>query len=104
MSFPYEAVALRRGEHIVRLIEVAGCRGAAARAERHQQLAVRTELEHLIPSGCAWRWTGQRVGCRSLRTRGVVLTVGDPDVAIAIDEDSVREDQQSRAEALHEVS
>src|SRR5438105_5761960 len=34
------------------------------------------------------------------RARRVVLVVGDPDVAVAIDEDAVRADEESRAETF----
>jgi hypothetical protein len=104
MSLGHEDGAVRCDQHVVRLVEVAGCCCTSARAERHQELAVRAELEHLVAPGCTRRRTGEGIGRRSLRTRGVILAVGDPHVAIAIDEDAVREHQQSRAEALHELS
>jgi hypothetical protein len=104
VAFGHEDGAVGRDEHVIRLVEVAGRGRAAARAKRHQQLAVRTELEDLAAARGAGRRTGQRVCLRALRTRRVVLTVGHPYVAVAIDEDAVRKEQQPGAEALHELS
>src|SRR5262249_44508896 len=90
--------------HIVRLIEVARRCGTATRAERHQELSVWTELEYLIASRGAWGRTKQCVGRGSLRARRIVLAVGDPHVAVAVDEDAVREEEQPCTKALHEVA
>src|SRR5215207_8337209 len=71
-------LAVRRDEHVVRLIEEAGIgtTRSASGAERHEQLAVRTELVDLMPR-------------RRIRWRRVAAkragAVGNPDVAVAVD-------------------
>src|SRR3989442_4077163 len=118
MALGHEDDAVGRHDHVVRLIEVVGVGGAARLAERQQQLAVGTELEHLM----ALRRTRQRSRAAlrraasasvaltaasaspARRKRRVVLTVGHPHVALAVDEDAVREDQHPVAEALHELA
>src|SRR5439155_15103959 len=60
MAFGDEDVSVRRDEHVVRLVEESRRRGAAARAERHQERAVWTELENLVPLRGARRWTEER--------------------------------------------
>ena len=57
--------------------------GAATRlAERHQELAVGTELENLMTLRCARCGSGA-IACRSgdAVARSIVLPVGHPDVA-----------------------
>ena len=94
------------------LEEVVGSRRAARLAERQQHLAVRAELDHLVSLGAAGgrshrKRRGRRARRRSgaaRRTRRVVLAVDDPDVAVAIDGDAVREDDEAGAEALDQLS
>ena len=106
MPFGDEDVAVGRGHDVVGLIEVAGIGRAARCAERHQQLAVRTELEYLVTFGRARRRPSATAppGSAARVPRRVVLAVGHPDVAVAIDVHAVREDQQPGAEALDERS
>ena len=56
VAFGDEDIAVRRRDDVVRLVEVVGSRGASRFAERHQQLAVRAELEDLMSP----RRTGRR--------------------------------------------
>src|SRR5437660_11007483 len=63
VPFGDEDIAVRCDEHVVRLIEEAGRGRTAARAKRHQELPVRTELEHLV----ALRRTGGRTEQRVRR-------------------------------------
>src|SRR5206468_11403777 len=55
--------AVRRGDDVVRLIEIIGRRGAARLAERQQHFAVGAELVHLVPRGRA-RTRTDRTGGR----------------------------------------
>ena len=74
-------IAVGRGDDIGRLVEM--CRAAAGnagRAKPHQHLAVRRQLDDLLPF-------------RPVLAR---LRVGHPDVAVAIDVQSVRKDEQAR--------
>src|SRR3989442_15420578 len=118
MALGHEDVAVGRHDHVVRLIEVVGVGGAARLAERQQQLAVGTELEFLMAlrrsrqrSRAALRRAASAFAALTAasasaarRKRRVVLTVGHPHVALAVDEDAVREDQHPLAEALHELA
>src|SRR5262249_51119322 len=113
-----EDVAVRRGDDVVRLIEIIRRRGAARLAERQQHFAVGAELVYLIAVRCARTRTdraGRRFAARATaalaaatgaarRNGRVVLAVGHPHVAVAIDVDAVREDQQARAETPHELA
>ena len=80
MAVADEDVAVRRdqngGRHVERVGAVAG---HARLAERHQHLAVLIELEHLVALA---------VPARILAVGP--FTVGDPDVAVAVDVDPVR--------------
>ena len=59
--------------------------GDARLSQTHQDLALRAELEHLVPLGA---------GLISNR-------VGHPDVAIAIDMEAVRQHEESGAKFAH---
>ena len=89
MAVADEDVAVRRdqdgGRHIERVGAVASHAGLA---ERHQDLAVLTELEHLVALAVSPRILA--VGA---------FTVGDPDVAVAVDVDPVRPDEHAGAES-----
>jgi hypothetical protein len=129
VAFRDEDVAVRCDEYVVRLVEVVGLAGAAALAERQQQLAVGTELEDLMALCRSWRrrrppLPAAAAAARRLfaaTTRGlcgasavaaapacgrrrVILPIGQPHVPLAIDEDAVRKDQHPLAETLHELS
>jgi hypothetical protein len=111
VSFRDEDVAVRCDEHVIWLIEVVGFRRATGFAERHQQLALRAELEDLMTARRPWQGTIARrgrvrlPGCRlraarwRRRLRRIILSVGHPDVAIAIDVQPVREDEHALREA-----
>src|SRR2546430_17577121 len=47
--------------------------------------------------------TASAAACAALRQRRIVLAVGHPHVAVAIDVDPVREDQHAAAETLHDL-
>ena len=95
------------GDHVVRLIEdrdrpAAGL-VAAGLAERHRSLPSGLNLKTWWPIDL--RRSRGRAAAQSARRTGptarqVVLAVGHPDVAVAIDVDAVREDDQPGAEAL----
>ena len=92
-------------QHVVRLVEVVGVAPAARRAERHQQLAVRAVLEHLVADQRRRRRRERRIRRRAARAaRPVVLPVGHPDVAVVIDVDPVREDHRPGAEAGEQLA
>ena len=89
MTVGHEDIAVRRDDNVGWAIEGVGpCAQHSWLAERQQDLAVRIELDHLVPF--AW--------CR----RGAV--VSDPDVALAIDVHAVRDGKQSRSERLHQTA
>jgi hypothetical protein len=89
----HEDGAVGGDEDVVRLEEVLRLR-PAGRSERHEQLAVRTELEDLVaprPGGVG-RYAGPGAG-----------TVGDPDVALVVHIDAVWGDEHPGAERGDEV-
>ena len=89
MTVGHEDLAVRCDDDVGWAVEgVGACAQHARLAERQQDLAVRIELDHLVPF--AW--------CR----HGAV--VGDPDVALAIDVHAVRDGEQSRSERLHQAA
>ena len=112
VPFADEDVAAGRDVDVIGLEEVVRSRRAARLAEGEQHLPVRAELEHLVSLGAArGRSHGQRSGrcARSRggaarRTRGVVVAVDNPDVAVAVHGDAMREDDEARTEALHELA
>jgi hypothetical protein len=57
VSFRHEDLAVRCHEHVIRLIEVIGFGRTTGFAERHQQLALRAELEDLMTVHRAWQRT-----------------------------------------------
>ena len=110
VPFGHQDVAVRVGDDVVRLVERRGVRRltgliATGLAERHQQLAVRAELVHLVPDHLGQQRRQRRVSRLSgTTTRDVVLAVGHPDVAIAIHVDAVREDHHALAEAQEQLA
>jgi len=83
VSVRYENAAVRRNNDVVRPIEMgAVVARLTGDAETHQQLAVRAELVHLLTFRAA------RVGDK----------VRDPDVTVTIHIDTVRNDEDARAE------
>ena len=109
VSLRDEDVAVRGDDDVVRLGERVGrIAGHARLADRHQDLALRAELDHLMPDqlrGRGRRRRRRRSGSGAARgTRTVVVRVGHPDVAVAIDVDAVRERDHAGAEALHELA
>ena len=91
------------------MIEVIGLCGAARLAEGHEQLSIGTELVNLIPLRCSGtrsnRSSAARGGCfASCGLWRIVLAIRDPDVAIAIDEDAMREDEHAFSKTLHQFS
>src|SRR5262249_23708826 len=93
VSLRDEDLAGRPNQDVVRLKEIMVASGPAGLPERHQDPAVRTELEHLMTFRGSWqrsrRHRSATGATAALGTRGVVLIVGDPDVTVAIDEDAV---------------
>src|SRR5205085_6676835 len=82
-----ENVAVRRGyDRRWRIELVVAAAGDAGLAKREQKLAVGTEFENLMPLALD------------------ADAVGDPDIAVAIDVQAVREDQHSGAEALDQLA
>ena len=87
MSIGDENVAVRRDQHCGRCVElVRTVAGDTGLAERHQHPAVRTELEDLVALSV------------------LAEPVGDPDIAIAVDMQAMREKQQPLAERLHQLA
>ena len=86
----HEDVAVRRDEHVGRLVERVGTVAGDARlAERHQHLAVRTEL----------------VDDLALVVRRIARAViGHPDVAVLVDVKTVREVEQPGAELPEQLA
>ena len=105
VAFRDEDVAVRIGDHVIRLIERRGIRRlaghvAAGLAERQQHLAIGAELDHLVADHLGRHRRQRRIsGLAGPAGRQVALTVGHPDVAVAIDVDAVREDEHALAEA-----
>ena len=84
MSVSDENVATRRDIHGGRRIEfVWSAAGDAGLAERHQDFAVRTELNNLLPLA------------------GPPQVVGYPDVTSVINMKAVRQNEHTGAKALH---
>jgi hypothetical protein len=87
MSIGDEDVAVRSNEHRRWRVEfVSTTAGDPGFAEREQHLAVRTELDNLMTFAL------------------LAQPIGDPDVALAIDMDAVRQHQRANAEAFHQVA
>ena len=93
MTVGDENLAARVDDDIGRSDERVGTGDADARlAERHQQLAVTIEFEDL------------KALALGLPRRVERTAVGDPDVALRVDVQTVRLQEQALAEALHEPS
>ena len=87
MAVGNEDVAVRRGHDGRWRIELIGTAAGGVRfAERHQDLAVGAELENLVAFAAA------------------AEPVGHPHVALAVDVQTVREQQQAGAEALQQFA
>src|SRR5439155_6207844 len=87
MAIGDEDFALRRDQDIGRLIERVRTVASDSRfAERHQELSIRAELEHLLTPSI---FPGP---------------VSHPDVSFPVDVDPVRIDEQSCAKTLHELA
>src|SRR5262245_65306975 len=99
MSFRHEDVAVGRDQDVVRLVEVAWRGGSARSTERHQEFSVRAEFEYLVSLRRTGGRTGKGIGRDARCPWRIVLTIGHPDVALAIDVDSVREDEDPGTEA-----
>ena len=98
MAFGDEEVAVGCDDDAARLGErVRRVAGDARCSDRHEDFAVRVELHH----GMARR---SCVGIFQLLPRVHRAHVDHPDIAIAVDVDLVREDEQARAEALQDIS
>ena len=84
-----EDVAVRRGDHVARLVELTGAAaGLAGDAQAQQLFALGAELDDLMALGA----------------RLVALRVGHPDVAVGVDVDAVRQHEQAGAEAGHHLA
>src|SRR5262245_43666618 len=82
-----ENVAVRRGHYVARTIEGVGpVTGNSRLAERHQHLSVRVELEHLVALAI------------------LPGRVGRPDVAVAVDMETVRLIEHSLAKHLQDLA
>jgi hypothetical protein len=82
-----EDITIRRDPNVGRRIE--GVRTVPCHsglAERHQDLAVRTELEDLLPLGT------------------LAAAVGGPQIAVPVDVEAVRKNKHSGAEAPRHVT
>ena len=94
MAVPDEDIAVRRDQDGGRLIEgVRAICGDSSLTERHQELAVLTELENLV----------------ALSVSPGILPVGPfpvrhPDVSIPVHVDPMRTNEHARAKALHQLS
>ena len=98
MRFRHEDAAVGRDQHIVRLGEIRRrIAGLARRAERHQQLALRAELEDGVALALGVRELCHLGGRRRSR-------VHDPHVALPIDVHAVRPEDLSGAEALDDLA
>src|SRR4029453_6202700 len=127
MALRHEDVAVASDGHVVGLKEEPRIDVAASLAEGHQELSIWTEFEHLMtfsragrsskrasPSTAALR-RGRRPRCRAWsgcasrrcttrRAGSVVLIVSDPHVAIAVDMNAMRRDDQAGSKALHKTT
>src|SRR4051812_40703106 len=89
-----EDVAVRRNEDGRRHVEGVGAiAGDASLAERHQELPLGAELEHLMPLA---------VPLRILAVRP--LAIAHPDVPVAVDMDPMRANEHAGAEAPDDVA
>jgi hypothetical protein len=94
VSVPDEDIAIRRDQDSGRLIEcVRAISGDSSLAERHQDLAVRTELENLVTLSVSVRILP--VGSFSVR---------HPNVSFPVHMDPMRTDEHPGTKALHQLS
>ena len=90
-------VAVGRDRDAGRTVEAVGSVARdAGRTERHQELAVGAEFEHLM----ALADLEARLAAAVADGRAF----GHPDIAFAVDVEAVRKGEQSFAEALHEIA
>src|ERR1051326_1408988 len=101
MTLSHEDVAVRGDKQRIRLEEERRVPPAAGLAQRHEELAGRTELEDLMALG---RSRIARRRCAASPTATRARAVDYPHVVITIDEDAVWRDDQSGAEMRHERS
>src|SRR5690349_2149382 len=100
MAIGHEDVAIGRNRYSRWLIErIRPVSGDARRAERHQHLPVRADLQHLL----AHRDT-VRVFRRYAEDGLLVVGIGRPDVSVLVDGESVRMREQPDAEALEQIA
>jgi hypothetical protein len=92
----HEDVAIRRRDHVGWLIEVRRILTShTGRAEAQQYFAFRTELDDVMTTcdrGCARAPTAGR------------QSIDDPDVALSVDVDAVRENEHFRSEATDQLA
>src|SRR6476659_3779631 len=112
MSFGDPDFAVRRDEYIIRLIERVGVarssRLIAARlAQSHEQFSIGAELEDLMADDFCrgrCRWSCRRGRSAARRSWQVVLSVGNPDVAVTVHVNTMRKNDHARTETLHQLS
>src|SRR4030095_11775210 len=84
VAIGHKNVAIRRDDNVTRPAEGVGALGCdTGLPQRHEQLSILAELEHLMPLPV------------------LALGVGDPDIALAIDGHAVRLHEHVSTEALH---
>src|SRR5436309_16100175 len=87
MSVGDEDITTGSNQNIGRLIErVLTVAGNYGLPQSHQDLPLRTELENLVALSV------------------LSLGIGDPHISCLVHEDTVRKDEQPRAEALHQLA
>ena len=85
----HEDVAIRSDDHVARLVELAGpAAGLTSRTQAEQLLAFRAKLDHLMALGAGF----------------VPLRVSDPDVAVVVDVQPVRQHEQPGPEACQHLA
>ena len=85
----HKDVAVRRGDHITRLVELPRSTARlSGRAKTQEFLALRAELDDLVPLGPGF----------------VPLRVGNPNIASVIDMKPVRQHEQPGAEGSHDLA
>ena len=98
VRFGDENAAVRSDQHVVGLGQLRGrIAGLTAGADRHQQLALRAELQHGVALALGIGKLRQLLRRRRARVR-------DPDVALLVDVHAVRPQDLSRAEARHDLA
>jgi len=88
-----EDVTVVADRHVGRPVESIGpFAGDAGLAERQQNLAVRVEFEYLMAAALG----------RKAEDACLVVGIGDPNVAVAVDMETVRECEQALAKAFEQ--